>query len=327
MFRTIKNSGVTLIELLVVIAIIGVLVGLLLPAVQAAREAARRSQCQNNLKQIGLALHSHHDSNSHFPSGAFFRDRGAGGPSGSNRTTWLTRILPHIELENIYSQIDFTQDSFAGWDPNNVRNVPIAAFRCSSDPAVKPNSSHEPTNYVACIGKSYRLDGNGGSTANSTHGSYIQGNGTWARMVLNNGTEEGVFAANSKCRLRNITDGTSKTMAVSECLVGSPVKALSGGNASDCDGSPGTTANTRGYSWAYGDPDAWTYTALRTPNSRSADCDRFAVYGNMAAKSGHPAGVLVTLADGSVRFVTDNINLETWRNLSQRNDGNVLGEY
>ncbi|HCS55265.1 DUF1559 domain-containing protein [Rubinisphaera sp.] len=320
-----KRSGFTLIELLVVIAIIAILVALLLPAVQQAREAARRSSCKNNLKQIGLALHNYHDINTCLPIGSLFRDRGDLGPSGSNRTTWMTRILPQMEQTAIFDQFVFTSD--AGWDPNNMKNQPIAAYRCPSDPGGKPNASHAPTSYVACIGATFRLDGNGGSTANSSYGTYIQGNGTWARMVLNNGQEESVFAANSHCRFRDITDGLSNTMAVSECLVGSPVKEMTGGTYTDCDADPATPAKTRGYSWSYGDPDTWTFSALRTPNARSSDCDRFAVYGNMAARSQHDGGVQVLLADGAVRFVSENINLATWQNLARRNDGNVLGEF
>jgi len=97
-----------LIELLVVIAIIAVLVALLLPAVQQAREAARRSSCKNNLKQIGLALHNYHDVHGCLPIGSLHRDRGAAGPWGSNRTTWLTRILPQMDQSAIFNQLVFT---------------------------------------------------------------------------------------------------------------------------------------------------------------------------------------------------------------------------
>ncbi len=324
-----QRLAFTLIELLVVIAIIAILVALLLPAVQQAREAARRSSCKNNLKQLGLALHNYHDINGCLPIGCLFRDRGAGGPSLSNQSTWMARILPQMEQSALYDRMDFVRDRPTGWDPNNVRAEVITGYRCPSDPKTTAVSGFAPTSYVACIGDSYRLYGDGGSTASAAqgHGSYIVGNGTWARAVLNNGNEEGVFATNSHCRFRDITDGLSNTMAVSECLVGSEIKALSSGDANNCDGNPGTTNNNRGSSWMFGSTSSWPFTTTRTPNSRSADCDRFAVYVNMAARSQHKGGVQVLLADGGVRFVSENINLATWRKLGQRNDGNVLGEF
>ena len=328
-----RRYGFTLIELLGVIAIIAILVALLLPAVQQAREAARRSSCKNNLKQIGLALHNYHDINNCLPIGCLFRDRGDDGPWPSNRSTWLARLLPQLEQNALYDRMDFERDnaSGAGWDPNNVRTEEVAAFRCPSDPGTRGTTNRSgfaPTSYVASIGHTFRLYGDGGTTANSSHGNYIQGNGTWARMVLNTGGEEGVFATNSHCRFRDITDGTSNTMAVSECLVGSDVKELDGGDANDCTGNPERALRPdRGYSWMYGTAATWPFTTTRTPNSREVDCERFSVYVNMAAASQHKGGVQVVLADGSVRFVSENINLQTWRDLGQRNDGNVLGEF
>lgn len=328
-----SRSGFTLIELLVVIAIIAILVALLLPAVQQAREAARRSSCKNNLKQIGLALHNYHDINSCLPIGCLFKDRGAGGPSAANRSTWLARILPQLEQNALYDRMDFDYDYNNGsYDSNNVKTEEVATFRCPSDPGNRGKtgkSGYAPTSYVACIGDSLRLYGDGGTTANSSHGTYIQGNGTWARAVLNNGNEEGVFATNSHCRFRDITDGTSNTMAVSECLVGSDVKKLSAGDASssNCVADAGALEPDRGYSWMFGTCSTWPYTTTRTPNSREVDCERFAVYVNVSAASQHKGGVQVVLADGAVRFVSENINLQTWRNLGQRNDGNVLGEF
>ncbi|QDT63835.1 DUF1559 domain-containing protein [Calycomorphotria hydatis] len=335
MHPRIKKSptGFTLIELLVVIAIIAILIALLLPAVQQAREAARRSQCKNNLKQLGLALHNYNDIYGRLPNGCLFADLGADGPSNANRTTWMTRILPQMEQTALFERMDFNNKRSSGsWDSNNVRAEKIATYRCPTDTgtvATTGRDGYAPTSYVACIGNSYRLYGDGGTTASAAkgHGSYIVGNGTWARTVLNNGTEEAVFASNSQCRFRDITDGLSNTMAVSECLAGSEVKYLSSGDTNNCEGNAGSFNNNRGYSWLYGDTATWTYTTTRTPNSRTADCERFAVYLNMAARSNHIGGVQVLMADGSVHFVSENINLQVWRDLGQRDDGNVIGEF
>lgn len=165
------------------------------------------------------------------------------------------------------------------------------------------------------------------ASAASGHGEYIVGNGTWARTVLNNGSEKGVFASNSRCKFSEITDGLSNTMAVSECRVGSQFKKLDAGDADNCEGNTGTYSNERGFYWMLGMTSTWAYTTTRTPNARSEDCDRFAVYLNMAARSEHKGGVQVLLADGAVRFVSENINVNTWRNLGRRNDGNVLGDF
>ncbi len=321
------RKAFTLIELLVVIAIIAILVALLLPAVQQAREAARRSSCKNNLKQIGLALHNYHDINNCFPIGCLFGDLGSDGPSNSNRTTWMARILPQMEQTALYDRMDFNRKrSSPSYDSNNVKKEIITAYRCPSDPVAVATAGYAATSYVACIGDSYRLYGDGGSTAGSQHGTYIQGNGTWARAVLNNGREEGMFASNSHCRFRDVRDGLTNTMAISECIVGSDINVLSSGDANNCQ-NPGSVSANRGYSWMFGTPGTWPYTTTRTPNVKEVDCERFSIYVNMAARSNHDGGVQVCLGDGGVRFVSENINLQTWRDLGQRNDGNVLGEF
>ena len=329
------RKGFTLIELLVVIAIIAILIALLLPAVQQAREAARRSTCKNNLKQIGLALHNYHDTHGCFPIGSLYGDLGTDGPSNSNKTTWMVRILPFVDQTNIYNQVDFDRKtSHASWDSNRCRDMDIPMFRCPSDPgdrSLTGRNDYAPTNYVACIGHTYRTYGDGGTNATAgTHGTYIVGNGTWAHAVLNNGTEDAVFATNSHCRFRDIVDGTSNTMAVAETLVGAIVIADDTGDVNICpapaaDGSNYST--DRGYSWLRDDPETWTYTTNRTPNSPVEDCVRFSVYVNTVARSMHEGGVHVLLCDGSVRFASENINLTLWQNLGDRADRNVIGEW
>ena len=325
-----RNRGFTLIELLVVIAIIAILIALLLPAVQQAREAARRSTCKNNLNQIGVALHNYVDVHGTFPIGALFGDLGTDGPSNSNRTTWMARILPFVDQTQLYDLVDFDRKCNSGsWDSNNVRGTELKSYRCPSDPGDRTTtgqSAYAPTNYVACIGRTYRTYGDGGQTADSSNGAYIQGNGTWARAVLNTGTQDAIFATNSHTKMRSITDGTSNTMAVAEALVGADVMTLSSGDVNVCPGT-GTTATDRAYSWLRAEPETWTYTTNRTPNPTTVDCVRFSVYVNTSSRSKHEGGVHTVLADGSVRFISENINLTVWQSLGDMADGNVVGEF
>jgi len=331
MLTTVRR-GFTLIELLVVIAVIAILVSLLLPAVQQARESARRSSCKNNLKQLGLALHNYHDINRCFPIGCLFKDLGSQLPIASNRTTWLARILPQLEQNALFDRMDF--DNNVGptdWDTHKVRGEDVATFRCPSDPGGRETTGmadFAPTSYVACIGDTLRLYGDGGNTATSVHGSRLQANDEWAHVVLNSGSEKGVFATNSHCRLRDITDGTSNTMAVSECLVGTDVKELSSGEVDNCVDNPAArTGPSRGFSWMYGAPSTWLFTTTRNPNSQSIDCERDSVRTNMAARSQHAGGVQALMADGAVRFLNENIYVNTWQDLGRRNDGNVLDAF
>ncbi len=157
--RCFAHQAFTLVELLVVIAIIGILVGLLLPAVQAAREAARRSQCTNQLRQLGVALINHHDVRKRFPSASIRTYSNEKTGEATNdfygpQQSWIAQILPFVEQMNIYSGIDFTE--FQGARNDTVRRqTPFPLVRCPSDGTLRPeDSTDEPTNYVACYGSS-----------------------------------------------------------------------------------------------------------------------------------------------------------------------------
>ncbi len=337
-FRSSKRRGFTLIELLVVIAIIAVLIALLLPAVQQAREAARRSQCKNNLKQMGLALHNYADTYRCFPMGGSFGDLGTDGPSNSNRMNWAVFLLPYMDQAPLYQKIDFNRkcNPISTWDPNNARGTELPAFRCPSDPGSRGTtgqSAFAPTSYVACIGRTDRIHGNATDTTSAgaaavagIHGSYIAGNGTWARAVLNNGTENAIFSTNSSCKFQSITDGTSNTMALSECVVGDQMIVPSSSTVNPC-GPIESTDNRRGYTWMLFDTPSSSYCTLLNPNSPAIDCHKYTAYINTIAKSKHTGGVHVTMADGAVRFISENIHLGTWQNLGNKCDNNVLGEY
>ncbi len=303
-FRT-KRGGFTLVELLVVIAIIGILIALLLPAVQAAREAARRLQCSNHLKQFGLALHAYHDVYAAFPTGSGRREPRLTGNSeglGTGILGWMPRLLAYMEQTVISDRIDWEQER--GYEGTNAQLIgeDLSFARCPSDSNYKrPKPDFAPTNYVACQG----VNGRGFS---------------WLKP-------EGLFIIAKYKRIRDILDGTSNTMALSECLVGRPwVKrygsdtagwnACLAGTAPPIESCVGT-GGPRGYSWFYTvQMSVWSYSARIPPNDQLTDNHEPEIWTNFgffAARSRHPGGVNVAMADASVQFVSDTINIDAWQ--------------
>ncbi len=307
-----KTRAFTLVELLVVIAIIGILIALLLPAVQAAREAARRAQCTNNTKQLSLALHNYHDTYKKFPPGSVGCTGGAS--VGSLDQSWITRILPYIEQNAIYDQLDMVTPGtlWTGAGPGNLQaEIMLSAVLCPSDEKKPCHSNHAPNNYVACTGSDERFARYTGTTSHS--------NGRSARM------NSGIFKRGLYHSISEAKDGTSNTMAVSECKLGFPVSREGGwgGIAACISGSPSGTLETstpRGWSWyAAKYSTSWGYTALLSPNDRATelagfDCDEHnpGSHTALGARSYHPGGVNVGMGDGSVKFVSDTIDLTIW---------------
>jgi prepilin-type N-terminal cleavage/methylation domain-containing protein len=314
MFRTLRRkNGFTLIELLVVIAIIAVLIALLLPAVQQARESARRTQCKNHLKQFGLALHNYHDTFTRFPPGVVRRfSVGTGWPScgGSwctSMISWMPRLLPYMDQAPIYSTIDWDIESGnTGTANTTAMRKSIPAFRCPSDPGRVPNGSYGPTNYVACIGETNQDR---------------QQQATW----------RGIMDTNSFTGIGELTDGTSNVMVVSEIRVGHPTLQGTGFNptaAGTCAAGTPTNPSNRGYSWFYANiAVTYAYSTLLTPNSNLPECYENSNFVNSTARSHHTGGVHVLLGDGSVRFVSDSLDLTTWRRIGNKSDGAVVGEF
>ncbi len=241
LFRPISKHGFTLVELLVVIAIIGILVALLLPAIQAARESARRGQCQNNIKQIALALHLRHDAHGNFPMGTFWTNRNV--YYDTPRSGWSHVIYPYLEEQNTYNQLPRTagaQNWMPWWDPlslsaNSPTKVVIPTWLCPSD-------------------------GDGALTNTQAWGTFSLGNYhaffgglNLSGAVAGNRLELGPMGMNFGARLKDITDGTSKTMLLGEYLR-----------------SRGGPVDQRGMIW--GDQPAYgsIYTQL-SPNSGSPD--------------------------------------------------------
>jgi prepilin-type N-terminal cleavage/methylation domain-containing protein len=322
-----RRVGFTLVELLVVIAIIGVMVGLLLPAVQAAREAARRMQCQNNLKQLGLACHNYEN---------VFRMLPYYSLSG-NGFSPQARLLPYVEQGVLADLIDYTQPLMFGSGPNvnlNPRFAPIVGRTLNV--FICPSESGDPM----------LLDR--GTTWAGGNYLFNIGSGTGFNYCDSAPTRpNGLFWRGAETRFRDILDGTSNTLLMAEGLFGgrdaiSPtvltdpnrqMRRVSGGGgvctrtAEDLDAA-GTAGfiGTRNGSWIRATSFHVTINGFYTPNSPKPDSSH---HGDVisSSRSNHPGGVQVVTADGSVRFATDSIDLGLWRALFTRAQGEVVTDF
>jgi len=342
------RNAFTLVELLVVIAIIGVLIALLLPAVQKAREAANRTSCKNNLKQLGLALHNYESTTRQFPP-AFPSNAGAspifaGLPAYFFSWSALARLNPYLEQTNIYNAMDLTQPIYMppafNISPANqfaIQQI-VPTFLCPSDRMEPVSVAYGepiigPTNYAVCLGTGTT---NGGSPFGSP----------WKA--------DGMFQAKKANKIASISDGLSHTAAISESLLGDGdenafgpipgdpqlVYAYTGfgtplNDANCANANLWNVENRRGFMWATGEIRCASYNHYYTPNAKIYDCVTndltpgegiFTAVGFRAARSRHPGGVNVLLGDGSVQFITDNVDLTTWRALSTRSGGEVVTE-
>ena len=329
-----RRSGFTLIELLVVIAIIAVLIALLLPAVQQAREAARRSECKNKLKQIGLALHNHHEAYSRLPPSAGndaapfgSNAAGSGGQWGSS---WMVYLLPYVDQAAIFNKFVFTGNSGYNQGTNmaNIRGKKMAAYACPSSLRIDMSPS-EPFSWVAHYT----------AIAGAVDGA-IPGFSDPLRSVAQgaNGIigRSGAMSNWSQINFRDIADGTTNVMLVGEA-----------------SGILFDTSNNPNLSWHPGWQHAWSMGAASFSGDRAFNSTtiryspndfRNAGGGNLGWAGGagginsnngvnhpltsnHVGGIHVLLGDGSVRLISDNIDYATLARLAVRDDGQALGEF
>jgi prepilin-type N-terminal cleavage/methylation domain-containing protein/prepilin-type processing-associated H-X9-DG protein len=315
--RTKTRAGFTLIELLVVIAIIAVLIGLLLPAVQKVREAAARTKCANNLKQLGLAVHAYHDGFNQIPPNAktinynWARDSVVAGP---NTWTWIARILPYVEQGALANQYNIPNGTLGQAQAGLATVIPV--LLCPSDgtetnnPATDwaniPGISMGLTNYKGCSGSNWGFNTTStfttafpvadlslGPSPGVAEDGLDHGNGMFYRTD-----------GNRRLTLIDIKDGTSNTFMIGEDL--HSIDQHCGGWA-----YPNYVNSTCAIPLNYADPGR-TYT--NWPN-------RYSFHSN------HPSGANFCFADGTVRFVNDSINLDTYRALATIHGGEVINAF
>lgn len=346
------RRGFTLIELLVVIAIIAILISLLLPAVQQAREAARRTQCKNNLKQLGLALHNYESTYSILPMNA---DSASYSPQA--------RLLPYMEQANLQGLIDFSQPFLTGPVSNrilnplyvNVANQVVPSFLCPSDAG--PNTYTSTSSPAGTFGANNYMMSLGSGTGTNYDDRY---------------PTDGIIWRMAGTRLRDVTDGLSNTVFMSEAIRGDgfditlpagtmdrfPYRKtlnMTSGVTSNPSG-PGYNGGTgwpsgiisnpdlaavaasgtnwrgglggtgRGVGWIRGLNMAVSTNGYLTPNSRTPDIMMHGI-GFFAPRSFHTGGAHVLLGDGAVRFLSDNIDAALHRSLSSKNGSEAVSEF
>jgi prepilin-type N-terminal cleavage/methylation domain-containing protein len=335
-----SKAGFTLIELLVVIAIIAILIALLLPAVQQAREAARRTQCRNNLKQLGLALHNYLDSYRVFPPTMSV------GPGGGGEWSLQARLLPYTEQGNMYNAIDFSlnYNQVSPQFPHGIKALRIPLLQCPTDPndRQRVNASGAPEHYPLCYGVNL---------------------GTW--QVFNPFTGQfgdGAFGPNSKTSDRDFVDGMSNTLGISEVKAYTPYARNSSSPLPANAPVPMSVADVCGYvtgasqnqkdsghtEWADGRAHHVGFTTTLNPNTEvlctngahgiqdldfnsqredNPDGTPNPTFAVVTSRSWHEGIVHTLLMDGSARAVSENIDLQTWRSLGTRQGGEVVGEF
>ncbi|HQX51581.1 MAG TPA: DUF1559 domain-containing protein [Planctomycetaceae bacterium] len=309
-----RRVGFTLIELLVVIAIIAILIALLLPAVQQAREAARRTQCKNNMKQIGLALHNYESTATCWPLGS--------NSPWDRVPNWRLQIFPYLEQANLYARMDFNV-SFNGnavtTNTTALYDNKIAAYICPSS-TLDPNAGTSNAQrmqvpmYVGISGAYPDVAGRTVGSASNYGGFY---------------TNNGMLLHNQQTRIRDAVDGTSNVMMVAEQ-----------------SGRVGTTDMRSGYYGGYtgtsfgggpisatvpGGSDSWstglTSVQYRINSPTLAGGSNNPYDANTVINSFHVGGITGLLGDGSVRFLSENMDMGVLQNLCSRDDGVPLGEY
>ena len=308
-------GGFTLVELLVVIAIIGILIAMLLPAVQSARESGRRTQCANNLKQIGLALHSYHGVHQAFPPGWLWADDTD--CSGGSSWAWSVFLLPYMEQQPLHKRLDVTAPGHNVPPPGDPRDMRLAVFLCPSDAGPDTNRwfrDYAMSNYPGVNGTGGDSDSDGIP------------DGRVAAAYQDPDTN-GVFGRASDVKIADITDGTSNTFAVGERQsqknIGAIwIRAIGRG----CSSSSTLTPNSNVVATAVaGVCNPFKRLNLLNPNFVAPACGNSDPVGNFGSL--HPDGSQFLLCDGSVRFAAETIDLRTYEHLANRKDDYAIDEY
>lgn len=333
------RRGFTLVELLVVIAIIGILIALLLPAVQAAREAARRSSCRNNLKQLGLGLHMYHDTHRVFPSGnlCFWSPDANGCYVGASGLTagapWSALILPFIEQKPVWDQLDFRSPFPAALvaSPTTANEIAVATqlavYRCPARnypvnwadqtlvSATRPGWTLAENSYYGCAGGGVVPTTSGGSNSDACAAKNAAAGNYYVGMFKN-----GLLTINSGAGMHRCTDGTSNVILVGETIYSGIEPVRSWGTAFRAAHATNyIPSNLAGTSDAINSGEAFYKSVY--PNSQSLQNNiRTRCYG-----SDHPGGCQFLLADGSVQFLNENINLALYQRLGDKGDNLPVG--
>jgi len=329
----VRRRGFTLIELLVVIAIIAILIALLLPAVQQAREAARRTQCKNNLKQMGLALHNYHDTHSVFPYASTFSDAG-GQPEdwlrNNGRTVWFQMILPYIDQGPLYNQFNLNKspNDNSGTAPTNQTLINAKFFpaaTCPSNPFAGTGRRVDAANFADVsvptqeamykpVGGSAYNDGGTKDCAcrgvadcfcsNQTGGVL----GGWRLPHQNNGGVRGMFARGvTKFSMKDVMDGSSNTLFIGE-----------------------TKPHFSEYMsiWGINIPESLFHLKINSTFLKAREDARTVAWADGSGHASyHTGGAHFLLVDGSVRFISENIDYVNYCSLGDRMDGRTVGEF
>ncbi len=331
---TSRKHGFTLIELLVVIAIIAILIALLLPAVQQAREAARRSACQNNLKQIGLALHNYYDTHRVFPPGYISVDPANIGSTELGLYAWGAFILPFVDQASLYQSLRVgdvrLQTNLANPTTSALLQTPLPVFSCPSDvgPPLNNWMHAAPPSYI--YDRRVTSDGTDRIAIAKSNYVMVSGSGdstTPAVTPTTYGPHNGIGAQNSNTRMRDITDGTSQTLACGERSW--QVAQLEMGAGAVVGFSAVTSDNIKHGGTAVLGIAYWGINQTLTQVDHQA----------RGFSSPHVGGAHFLLCDGSVRFLSENIDFKgnsissgfqidsTFERLLAKNDGQVIGEF
>lgn len=315
-----RCRGFTLVELLAVIAIIGLLVGLLLPGVQSVRESMRRSACANNIRQIALGMQHHHQAQGSLPFGQFapfaMNENTQGGewdkadPTQTflaDRRSWMMMVCPYVEMQTVYDETMSRVLANTGW-AGPAQNQQHRLFMCASDPNAGKISYFDQTTY-------------GKSQSRGFCGNYLAcaSSGTFGPAKTGGRNLDGLFFVKSQIRFGSVTDGLSMTAMLGECIVvPDPLGSI------DCRGG---YFNTN-----YGEV---LFSTQRQPNTSVADGMTYttnwrpwAPTGSpgyvMYTRSYHSGGVNVAMADGSTRFVSDNVAANVWTAAGSRKGGELM---